>query len=79
MVFQERVAMIVTLVHKVPGDCALYFPTKVGQTKKYGKMTVTLKSDEKEQSYIMRRDFLVLDTSADAVSTDGFLVSHYHF
>ena len=26
MVHQENVGMIVTLVHKIPGDCHLYFP-----------------------------------------------------
>jgi len=27
MVFQENVGKIVTLVHQLPGDCCLYFPT----------------------------------------------------
>jgi len=67
--------MIVTLVHQIPGDCSLYFPTQAGSTDTYGDIKVTLNEEEQEQSFIMRRNFSVTDTTKQT----SVNVAHYHF
>ena len=69
--------MVVTLVHQIPGDCCLYFPTEVGSTETYGDMKVTLSSKEQESSFVLRRDFKVTDTTNKQSSSVD--LSHYHF
>ena len=74
MVNQERVGMIVTLVHQIPGDCTLYFPDQVGSTVTYGEMSVTLNALERS-NYVVQRNFSV----GDARTNTGIDVAHYHF
>ena len=67
--------MIVTLVHKIPGDCARYFPKKIGGLETYDDIQVLLKGAEQVDTFIYRRDVEVYDTTQKRKVS----LSHYHF
>ena len=78
MVAQEKIERIVTLVQTMGsnGDCALYFPKKVGESKKYGDITVKLVHEDPLEDYTIRREFALSDSNSQMeIST----VEHFHF
>ena len=76
MVHQENVGMIVTLVHKIPGDCCLYFPAQVGCAENYGNdIQVQIDTKEQESDFAVHRTIRVTDTTTQTTK----IVNHYHF
>ena len=79
MCLQERVGLIVTLVHSIggsQGDCAEYFPRKVPieTTHDYGDISVTLLKEEKVD-FTTRRELKV----KNRISNKEASISHWHF
>ena len=66
--------MIVTLVHRIPGDCHMYFPTELNYTGTAGEMKITLTAVE-ETPYVVHRTFSVEDSRTQKTK----VVEHYHF
>lgn len=53
--------MIVTLVHKIPGDCDIYLPMNVNQQTAYGEMNLTCTHSSKK-GFIHHRVIEITDS-----------------
>ena len=78
LAFQERVGIILALAKDIPGDCALYYPVKVGHKEQYGEFEVTLRKESQPYSYIKQRDLTLRDSALKDKSLDRS-ITHYHF
>ena len=74
LVLQERVLMIVTLAHQIPGDCAKYLPFEENEKLTDGSIEVICSQVTKNEKYLTVRELQVKDSNGSVCT-----VTHYHF